>query len=181
MTDRLPQQAVAQKFLESLKAGFAWPLVAWTRGPNLCGVKEFSVMSSCYGLCKFAMLLYMKPWQKVSSIHIVPVLLGLMAFQWPFAIAVLIESHSVSATQPLSGDPAWGASEGIPSVLKCNLAFESWVMFPALGFTSGQSNPTWTKVLLRLITSHCPGSGGYIHYLQGKRVCITGASTHGLP
>lgn len=92
MTDRLPQQAVAQKFLESLKAGFAWPLVAWTRGPNLCGVKEFSVMSSCYGLCKFAMLLYMKPWQKVSSIHIVPVLLGLMAFQWPFAIAVLIES-----------------------------------------------------------------------------------------
>lgn len=51
--------------------------------------------------------------------------------------------------------------EGLSSVLKGNLAFESWVMFPALGFTSGQSNLTCPKSTAGqpLITLYCLGSG----------------------
>lgn len=45
--DRLPQQAVGQKFQGSPNAGFAW-----TRGLNICGVKEFNVVSSCHWLWK---------------------------------------------------------------------------------------------------------------------------------
>lgn len=49
--DRLPQQAVGQKLLGFPNAGFAWPMVTWTRGLNLCGVK-FSVVSNCHWLWK---------------------------------------------------------------------------------------------------------------------------------
>lgn len=63
----------------------------------------------------------------------------------------------------------WGAdlpegpvAEGIASVLKCNLAFESWMMLPAHGFTSGQSNLTCpgSTAGQPLITGWCLGTGG---------------------
>lgn len=55
------------------------------QGCDLCRVKKFSVVSST-GFGKFQMFLHPKPPQKDISVHSVPVLLGLVAWQLPLCL-----------------------------------------------------------------------------------------------
>lgn len=55
------------------------------QGCDLCRVKKFSVVSST-GFGKFQMFLHPKPPQKDVSVHSVPVLLGLVAWQLPLCL-----------------------------------------------------------------------------------------------